>query len=158
MEKGGSCMEAAGVERLPTAEVSYARLELQLLARSGVRLPAALLLIAMVVSAVLAQIDPAVQGYSLPAGFVIATLLRAVAALYLSMVILRLALGSPRPAWLPDGGSWLFALLFVLSLAVPALVGMVIGSDTIFAGLLVQVIAMLIVSLFAPWVVAAAVA
>ena len=119
--------------------------------------PALLTLSVFIGSNFLALRHPHFAGAAPPPLFLAALLLRVLAACVLSVAILRLAVGSSRHAWMPDAAFWLFILLFTTSLALPAAVAIAIG-DPLSAGtnLIMNGLAALFVSIFAPWIVAAA--
>ncbi|HLL30011.1 MAG TPA: hypothetical protein VK403_03340 [Allosphingosinicella sp.] len=108
-------------------------------------------------NAVLALLKPA-PGAAPGALFAAAGLVRLAAAVSISVAALRIATGSPRRTWIPDGGFWLYFLLGLPGLAVTASVAWV-GRDLPLLGriLAMEFAAVALLAPFAVWFVAVAV-
>jgi hypothetical protein len=92
------------------------------------------------------------------AAFAAAAIVRIVALVWISVALLRRAVGSPRRRWMPDGAFFLYFLLNLLVFAAPVLAGLLSAGLPLAAQLaLMQLATVLIVVPFAPWLVAAAV-
>jgi hypothetical protein len=112
------------------------------------------LLLILVGTGVVALLYPPTPGAPVPLPFAAATIVRAIATCWLAAAILRRAVASERPPWLPDGSFWLFLLPFAVTLAVPMLVAPLLGGLAwLPAQLIADVAAVLLVSLFGPWLV-----
>src|SRR4051812_18282874 len=75
----------------------------------------------------------------------------------LSIAILRILNGSPRPAWSPDGSAWTYGLAVLGSIAVGELADWIIYPATILSSLANQIVSTVIFVPLAPWLVAIAV-
>lgn len=98
------------------------------------------------------------KGQMPPVAFIAAACVRVVGLLVMAVAILRRINASPRPAWSPDAGFWLFVLTFAVEAAVTgALTMMAGGPDAPLAGLLVNIGATLVFAPLAAWFIALAV-
>lgn len=90
--------------------------------------------------------------------FVLAAVVRGLALIAISVAALRRATNSPRFAWLPDGGFWLYFGINLLPLAGVVLAGRLLaGMHPGNFALAVQLIGAVLVVPLTPWLVAAAV-
>ena len=90
--------------------------------------------------------------------FVLAGLVRVLALVWISIAALRLATGSPRRTWMPDGGFFLYLGISLLAFAAVALGGLVARDLPDLQRIVAtQVIGLLLVAPLAVWTVAAAV-
>lgn len=130
------------------------------LRRREALLPALLLLIVLTVSnIVILQNLPPALGAPPPLPFVIAAFVRIAGVLIFAVALLRVAGGSERPKWRPDGAFWLYGLVMVAGFAVSYLARTIVGGRADLVGLLLGgVVSALILSPFAAWVGAIAAA
>ena len=106
---------------------------------------------------VLALTKPA-EGTPPGLAFVLAGLVRVVALVWISVAALRLAAGSPRRTWMPDGGFFLYLGISLLAFAAVALGGLVARDLPDLQRIVAtQVIGLLLIAPIAVWMVAAAV-
>lgn len=90
--------------------------------------------------------------------FAITGLVRALGLIWISVAMLRAATGSERGRWMPDAGFWLYFLLSLVAFGASAVAALLAqGLPEIGRVFLMQLIAAVLVSPFAPWTVAAAV-
>jgi hypothetical protein len=121
--------------------------------------PVVLLLIVFLggTNVVLALYKPA-PGAAPGALFLVAGLVRLLAAVAISVAALRIATGSPRRPWLPDGGFWLYFLLGIPGLAITgAAAWLGRGLPLVERILLMEFLAVALLVPFAVWFVAVAV-
>jgi hypothetical protein len=122
-------------------------------------LPIALLLFVFLggTNAALALLKPAPEA---PPGtlFAVAALVRLVAAVAIAVAALRIAAGSPRRPWMPDGAFWLYFLLGLPGIAVAAFLAW-LGRDLPLLEriLMMEFGAIALLTPFAVWFVAIAV-
>jgi hypothetical protein len=122
-------------------------------------LPIALLFLVFLggTNAVLALLKPA-PGMAPDTLFAAAGLVRLIAAVSISVAALRIATGSSRPAWMPDGGFWLYFLLGIPGLAITAAIAVLARSLPILDRILVmEFAAVILLAPFSVWFVAVAV-
>ena len=119
-------------------------------------LPAILLLfLALIVSNVLVVFHPRIGGAPPSWPFIAGVVLRVMCLLVLPAAIIRTAVGSARHPYAPDGAFWLFALLFMLSLVPPGVVGIKLGDITsLQTGIAMVLTSILVASPMGAWVVA----
>ena len=90
--------------------------------------------------------------------FVVAGLLRLIALVWISVVALRLATGSRRRTWMPDGGFFLYLGISLLAFAAIAVGGIVARELPDLQRIVTtQVIGLLLIAPLTVWTVAAAV-
>jgi hypothetical protein len=122
-------------------------------------LPIALLLLLFLggTNAALALLKPA-SGAAPGAPFAVVALVRLLAAVAIAVAALRIAAGSPRRPWRPDGGFWLYFLLGLPGIAVAAALAW-LGRDlpVVERILLMEFGAIALLTPFAVWFVAIAV-
>jgi hypothetical protein len=89
--------------------------------------------------------------------FALAGVVRVLALIAIGVAALRIATGSPRRRWLPDGAFWLYFALTLIGLAAAAL-GAALGARLGEGGriLLTEIAGVLLVAPIAVWMVAAA--
>jgi hypothetical protein len=93
-----------------------------------------------------------------PFAFIAAAFVRVAGLLLMVVAILRRINGSPRSAWSPDLGFWMFVLTFAVEAAAAAALTMIAGGpEAQLAGLLVNVAVTILVAPLAAWFVALAV-
>lgn len=140
--------------------MAFAREAAALILRREMILPALLLALVLTTSNILILLSgPPVRGTMPHWQFIAAALLRLVGVLVLLVAILRIATGSQRPRWRPDGAFWLYALALLATLGVSALMGRVLADRTQWSGMLIdQIATSILVAPFAAWVAAMAVA
>ncbi|MEO7178012.1 MAG: hypothetical protein ABIW83_04140 [Allosphingosinicella sp.] len=99
-----------------------------------------------------------VKGQMPPVAFIAAAFVRVAGLLVMSVAILRRINASPRPAWSPDTGFWLFVLTFAVEAAATGALTMAAGGpEAQLAGLLVNVGATFVFAPLAAWFIALAV-
>jgi hypothetical protein len=90
--------------------------------------------------------------------FMIAALIRVIGLVAMTVGILRILNGSPRPAWRPDGAFWLYGLTLLATMVVAAIAGFAIaGRDNEIGGFLVGLAVTAVTAPLGPWFVAIAV-
>ena len=90
--------------------------------------------------------------------FTLAGIVRGIGLISISVALLRIAAGSLRPRWLPDGGFFLYLGISAVALALSAAAAGIAAPWPIWARVvLVECAAILLVAPFARWMVAAAV-
>ena len=108
-------------------------------------------------NAVLALTKPA-EGTAPGVAFALAGLVRVVALVWISVAALRLATGSPRRTWLPDGGFFLYLAISLLAFAAIGLGGLVTRALPDLQRIVTtQIIGLLLIAPLSVWTVAAAV-
>jgi len=128
------------------------------LVRRAVLVPAILLLLAMVATHAGALYYPLVPGSPTFVRFLVTLFVRITTVFVLTIAILRYAVGSARPAWLPDGGFSLHVLLVSFASALPALLQMQLGNfGSMLTSLLANLLSILLLAFLSPWTVAVAV-
>ncbi len=133
----------------------FLRLALACLFARRTALPLTLLMLILVGTGIVALLFPPMPDAPAPLPFVAATIARAIATCWLAAAILRRAVASERPAWLPDGAFWLFLLPFSATLAIPLLMAPLLGGLGWLPGHLIgDAVAVLFVGLLGPWLVA----
>ena len=128
--------------------------------------PMAIFLVLLTASNIVILFNVPVKGQLPPLGFVAAAFVRIAGLLVLSVAILRRLNDSPRPAWLPDAGFWLFALtsigIIVLAIALEIVVNLVAGAAAgarpdLVIGVLVNAFVAVAMAPLAAWFTAMAV-
>ena len=130
---------------------------LSLLVRRDMLLPVLALAVLLTATNIvlLQNMPPQGRPPSLP--FILAGLVRVGGLLVLAVAILRRLAGSPRPAWRPDGGFWLYALTALASLGVPVAAAFLLGRSDPAAVLARNMLSAAVLAPFAAWFVAIAV-
>lgn len=153
-------MEMMATESRPGGLMAFAREAAALILRREMIVPAIVLALVLTTSNILILLSgPPVRGTVPHWQFIAAALLRLVGVLVLLVAILRIATGSERPRWRPDGAFWLYALALLATVGVSAVMGRVLADRTQWSGMLIdQVATGILVAPFAAWVAAMAVA
>src|SRR5687768_4179160 len=120
-------------------------------------LPAVLMLfVAMVVSNVMVVLNPRVGGEPASWPFIAGVILRLAGLFVFPAAIIRMAAGSVRHPYAPDGAFWLYVLLFMLSLVAPGIVGLTLGDITsLKTGVAMVLASVIFASPLGAWTVAA---
>lgn len=153
-------MEMMATEGRSGGLMAFAREAAAAILRREMILPAIVLALVLTTSNILILLSgPPARGTVPHWQFIAAALLRLVGVLVLLVAILRIATGSERPRWRPDGAFWLYVLALLATLGVSALMGRVLADRTQWSGMLIdQVATSILVAPFAAWVAALAVA
>jgi len=150
-------MKSAGKSWVPDAVVYLAEATRSMVDRR-LLVPAVILLLVVTASNIAALLYPPVEGSASLLLFSLILLVRVAALFVCSVAIFRLAAGSSRGVWTPDGGFLLYLVILALLGLLPTLLKVLLGDIySLRTILLASVVGVLIVSLFAPWIVAAAV-
>jgi hypothetical protein len=121
--------------------------------------PLLLLTVLLTASNIVILLNVPVKGQTPPAAFLAAAFVRVAGLLVVAVAILRRLTASPRPAWLPDAGFWLYVLSFLFIVGLTAMFDFAAGNrpDTVI-GVLVNALASLVTAPLAVWFTAMAVA
>lgn len=122
-------------------------------------LPAVLLLfLALVISNVVVVLNPRIDGVAASWQFIVGVVLRLLSLVVLPVAIIRVAAGSARHPYMPDGALGLYTLLFTLALVAPAIVALSLGDITsIKSGIAIVMASIIFASPLGAWTVAGAV-
>ena len=121
--------------------------------------PAILLVILLTASNIVILMNKPSPGQVPPVGFIAGALVRVIGLIVLEVGILRILTSSPRRPWKLDGAFFLFILVVIVSIALSALMGKLVGErDTPAGMLLTNAITTIVLAPFAAWVTAIAVA
>jgi hypothetical protein len=143
----------ASADQRPGGLIAFVREALALLASPRLIVPALVLTVLLTASNIVIALNAPREGAGgLGAAFAIAAFVRVAGLLVLAVAILRIMTGSPRPAYLPDAGFWLYALTFLVGVAVSAAVRIVVGAgDSIASIALVNAAVAVVTSPLAVW-------
>jgi hypothetical protein len=139
--------------------VGFLREALAPVFRRPLLVPLLLLVVVLTASNIVILLNLPEKGRMPSAAFLAAAIVRVGGLLVVAVAILRRLTASPRPAWRPDAGFWLYVLSFLFIVALTALLGFAAGNrpDTA-SGVLVNAVASLVTAPFAAWFAAMAVA
>ena len=139
--------------------VGFLRDALAPLSERPLLVPLLLLTVLLTASNIVILLNVPVKGQMPPVAFLTAAFVRIAGLLVVAVAILRLLTASPRPAWLPDAGFWLYVLSFAFIVGLTALFNFAAGNrpDTA-TGVLVNAVASLVTAPLAAWFAAMAVA
>ena len=122
-------------------------------------LPALILLLVLTGSNIVILRNVPLPGEMPPPAFAAAAIVRIVGLIACAVALLRIVTGSARPAWRPDAGLWLYALLTMIGLGIGVAAGALVGAAADPPSLLLRsALTILLLAPFAPWMVGATVA
>ena len=148
-----SANESAGLS-------GFAKEALALLVRRRILVPAVVLTVLLTASNIVILHNLPPEGARPGVAFGAAAFVRVAGLIVLAVAILRILADSPRPAWRPDAGFWLYVLTFVLGAALSAAARRLIGSaggSELATMILGGIFVTLLTAPLAPWFTALAV-
>lgn len=153
-------MEMMATESRAGGLIAFAREAGTLILRREMILPATLLALVLTTSNILLVMSvPPPRGTAPLWQFIAAASFRLAGLLVLAVAILRIATGSERPRWRPDGGFWLYALMLLATLAIASAIRRILGLGEDLSGLLLgNVASSIVIAPLALWAAAMAVA